>query len=966
MDIGSFHSSGSCGSGLRLVLRRCGVGVATLLLGGWLAVQVGVAQQPDQPDQTDQSGTSGDQNQSAIPEGPAANGSGNQPDQALPPGQQNRPTKSAGQQSQQTMGQQGYGMTSRLPMQPTMSAEQMIDILKQDPEMMTAVKSLAAQGLGIDPTTIADEELFNQLRTDRTLRSQATKMLIQQGYSANQGSTGRESENELDLLNPNQPNGRTSSPVQMQPRRTEEPLELEAKNQPTPYGTLPSLRDLYAQFPSEAEKLKRFGSDSFRFGMEVGNQLPLDLPVGPDYVLGPGDGLVVNLWGGLSDRLIRTVDRQGQIALPDVGSITISGLSLAQAQTSIQKALGSQFRNEQVEVSPGRLRTVRVYVSGDVERPGAYDISSLSTPLNALYVAGGPTSRGSLRILQQYRGERLVGEIDLYDLLLRGVRSGIDRLLPGDVILVPPIGSQVAVSGMVRRPAIYELKGGESLYDVLHLAGGVLVAASLTEIRVERVEAHQDRTMLSVQLPNDEEGRKQKLSAFRMQDGDKVFVPPILPYSEKTIYLEGHVYSPGKYPYRQGMTISDVLRSYQDVMPEPADHAEIIRLEPPDFKPKTIGFSLSNVLVGNDPITLQSFDVIRVFGRYQIDPPKVSIQGEVLRPGAYPMAQGMTAAELLNMAGGFRRSAYRNEADLSSYVVENGQKVLTTHRVVDIEKAVEGDKDADVPLKPGDVVGIRQLTGWQDIGASITVRGEVQFAGTYGIEEGERLSAILQRAGGFRQDAYPEGAVLERVQVRELGEKSRQEMIHRLETTSVSIKSGVMAAQDQSSLQQSMLQQQQQVLTALKNHPAGGRLVVKISADISKWANTSEDIQVRAGDTLVIPKRPDFVAIMGQVYNSTAIRYVPGRNAGWYLQRAGGVTQSGNKKAIFVMRADGSVVAHGNGWSSGNVLKVRMRPGDTLVVPEKIYGGSQIWRNLIGTAQIMSSVALAGAATGVF
>ena len=976
MDIVSF-SSGSFGSGVRWIrgLRLFGVGVAALLLGGWLALQVGMAQEPYKPDQ--QSGTSPDQDQDqdqpAIPGAPT--GADRQSDQSNNPGQQGRQTGS-GQQGRPTTGQQGFNMTSGQPVQPAMSAEQIIDILRQDSGMMAAVKGLAAQRLGTDPTTIADEELFNQLQREPNLRSQATKALMQQGYSTNQESTGRESANELDLLAgnqfganqsaANQPGGRSNSQFRVPSPQQEEPQELEAKNQPSPYGNLPSLHDLYAQFPTRPEKLKRFGSNSFRYGMAISNQLPLDLPVGPDYVLGPGDGLVVNLWGGLSDRLIRTVDRQGQIALPDVGAITVAGLSIAQAQNSIQKALGAQFRNEQVEVSPGRLRTVRVYVTGDVERPGAYDISSLSTPLNALYVAGGPTNRGSLRILRQYRDDHLVSEIDLYDLLLRGVRSGIDRLLPGDVILVPPVGAQVAVSGMVRRPAIYELKGGESLNEVLQLAGGVLVAANLTEIRVERVEAHKDRTMLSVQLPNDEAGRTQKLSAFQIQDGDSVFVPPILPYSEKTIYLQGHVYRPGKYPYLEGMTVNDLVRSYQDVMPEPADHAEIVRLEPPDFRPKTISFSLSNVLVGNDPITLQSLDVVRVFGRYEIDPPKVSIQGEVLRPGDYPMAQGMTVSELLNIAGGYRRSAYRDEADLSSYVIENGQKVLTTHRVVEIEKALEGDKAADVALKPGDVVGIRQLTGWQDIGASITVSGEVQFAGTYGIEEGERLSAILNRAGGFRQDAYPEGAVLERVQVRELGEKSRQEMIHRLETTSVSVKSGVMAAGDQNSLQQSMLQQQQQVLAALKNHPASARLVVKISTDISKWANTSEDISVRAGDTLVIPKRPDFVAIMGQVYNSTAIRYVPGRRAEWYLQRAGGVTQSGNKKAIFVMRADGSVVAHGNGWSSGNVLNVHMRPGDTLVVPEKIYGGSQIWRNLLGTAQVMSSVALAGAAAGVF
>jgi len=966
-SMGSLRSQARGGKVLSLLL----ITLFVFLLGGIVTLQPGYAQAPDDSQST------GSQDQPAIPGGGNASTTGNQSngngqtnsgdqsndqdqeenDQTAPLNQQVRPTMSGQSSLTSTMGHAN---------EPAMSADQIIAILKQDPSMLAAVKGAAAQQLGIDPNTIADEELFNQIRKDAHLRTQATKILNDQGYSTNVEPAARETENELDLLYPNRTTNTSRRPFRGPMTQREEPQELQAKNQPTPYGNLPSLHDLYAQFPSANEKLKRFGSDSFRFGMGNAKELPMDLPVGPDYVLGPGDGLIVNLWGGFSDRLNRTVDRQGQIALPDVGAITVAGLTIAQAQAAIAKAMGTEFRNEQVEISPGRLRTVRVYVVGDVQQPGAYDISSLSTPLNALYAAGGPTSRGSLRVLKQYRGDKLVAEIDLYDLLLRGVRTGIERLEPGDTILVPPIGPQVTVSGMVRRPAIYELKGEESLNDVLNLAGGTLVSASLAQIQIGRVEAHQDRTMLSVELPADPARREQKLSAFPMQDGDRVYVPPILPYSEKTVYLEGHVYRPGKYPYHEGMTINDLIHSYQDIMPEPADHAEIIRLQRPDFRPEAIDFSLSNALVGNDPIPLESLDVIRVYGRYEIDPPRVTIQGEVLRPGDYPLSQGMTVTDLLFLAGGFRRSAFRQVADLSSYVVQNGQKVQITHQVVNLQQALQGNKGADEVLHPGDVVGVRQLTGWQDIGASITLSGEVRFAGTYGIEEGERLSSILKRAGGFREDAYPEGAVLERVQVRELGEKSRQEMIHRLETTTVNVKAGVLAPQDQTSLAQTMQQQQQQVLTALRSHPASARLVVRISQDISKWENTPEDIQVRAGDTLTIPKRPDFVMIMGQVYNPTAITFVPGRKADWYLRRAGGVTQSGNKKAIFVMRADGSVVAHTNGWTTGGVLDVRMRPGDTLIVPEKIYGGSQFWRNLMGTAQIMSSVAIAGAAAGAF
>jgi protein involved in polysaccharide export with SLBB domain len=688
----------------------------------------------------------------------------------------------------------------------------------------------------------------------------------------------------------------------------------------------------------------------------------MDLPVGPDYVLGSGDNIVVNLWGGHSDRLSLTIDRQGQIALPEAGTITIDGLTIAQAQSAIQKSLSTQFQGEHVEISLGRLRTVRVYVVGDVQRPGAYDVSSLSTPLSALYAAGGPTSRGSLRLLRQYHSTQLVREIDLYDFLLRGVRSNTDRLLPGDTILVPPVGPQVSIEGMVHHPAIYELNGEKTLNQVLDLAGGVLATASLKQINVARIVAHQRRTMLSLQLPNDPAGVAQKLADFKVQGGDDVVISQILPYNEQAVYLEGHVYRPGKYPYRDGMTINDLLHSYQDVMPEPSDHAELIRLQAPDFRPETISFSLPDVLIGNDSIPLQPFDLIRIFGRYEIDSPRVSIDGEVLRPGAYPMSQGMTVAGLVRMAGGFNRSAYRDDADLSSYVVQNGQKVLVNHSIVAVEKALNGDKSADVALKPGDVVSIRRLAGWQDIGASVTINGEVEHAGSYGIDPGERLSSVLKRAGGFRESAYPAAAVLERVQVRELGEQARQQMIQRIETTPINMKPVSVTGQDQTAALQ---QQRDQVLTALRNHPAGGRLVINISSDIGKWENTPADIELRAGDTLVIPKRPNFVMVSGQVYNATAISYVPGRDAGWYLRKAGGPTPYGNKKLIYVLRADGSVVTHGSSWDGGNLMNLKLRPGDSVLVPEKIMGGSPVWQNIMGTAMIMSTVASPLAFAGV-
>jgi len=764
--------------------------------------------------------------------------------------------------------------------------------------------------------------------------------------------------------NPGKAAGANVTPAAARPRSSQsEPQEIQ---ETSPYKNLPSLYDLYTQIPAAGGKLQRFGSNAFVVGTGNANELPMDLPAGPDYVLGPGDGLIVNIWGGQSSRLNRTIDRQGQIDLPEAGTIMISGMTIADAQTAIQQALSAQFHDEHVEISLGRLRTVRVYVVGDVQRPGAYDVSSLSTALSALYAAGGPTNRGSLRILRQYRGDRLVREIDLYDFLLKGVRSDVDRLLPGDTLLVPPVGPQVTVEGMVHRPAIYELNGEKTLNQVIDLAGGLLRTASLKQINVARIAAQERRTMVSLQLPDDPVELVKKLADFPVQGGDDVVISQILPYNHDAVYLEGHVYRPGKYPFKDGMTVNDLLHSYQDVMPEPSDHAELVRLQPPDFRPEIINFNLHDALIGNDSFPLEPFDLIHVYGRYEIDPPMVSVKGEVLRPGTYPMSEGMTAAGLVSMAGGFTRSAYRDEAGLSSYVVQNGQKVLVTHSTVAIGKALDGDKSADVPLSPGDVVSIQQLAGWQDIGSSVVIRGEVEHAGSYPIQTGERLSSVLARAGGFRADAYPPAAVLERAQVRLLAEQARLQMIRQIEDTPTQVNQGAIATQTAEDIQHSVESQRQQILASLRSHPASGRLIISISSDVSRWANTADDIEMRAGDTLFIPKRPNFVVVSGQVYNPAAISYVPGRDLVWYLRKAGGATPTGDKKKIYVLHADGSVVPRETNWVSSNFMDLHMRPGDTIFVPERIVGTSTVWQNIAAVAQAMSAAALPIAVAGAY
>ena len=389
---------------------------------------------------------------------------------------------------------------------------------------------------------------------------------------------------------------------------------------------------------------------------------------------------------------------------------------------------------------------------------------------------------------------------------------------------------------------------------------------------------------------------------------------------------------------------------------------------PPDLHPETIDFAVPEVLIGNNDLHLRPFDTIRVFGRYEADAPEVTIRGEVLRPGTYSLSEDMTAAELVRMAGGFKRDALLTDADLTSYSVVGGTKVVSQRVSVPIGEAVNGDDSAaNATLKPGDVLTVHQLTGWNDIGASITVEGEVAHPGSYGFQQGERLSSILRRAGGFRETSYPAGAVLIREDVRKLEEKSREELIHQIETSSAAARiRPAVGSGDESATLQLIQQQQNDVLSRLRSTPASGRLVIHINSDIASWEGTPADIEVRSGDVLRIPKRPGFVLVSGQVYNASAITFTPGKTAAWYLRRAGGPNEVANKKEIFIVRANGSVLGRESGsWFDHDVLSTRLDPGDVVVVPQKILGASLFWRNLLTVAQITSSIAITAAVAGV-
>ena len=840
-------------------------------------------------------------------------------------------------------------------------------------------------------------------------------------------------------------------------RSEEDAAPVKMVRRPNPYANVPSLYDMYTQASATNRPATRFGLNVFDGQSNDPRAIPMDLPAGPDYVVGPGDGIEINLWGGVSQRIFRVVDRQGRLSLPDVGPLLVAGRSLEDVQQAVQQTLRMEYRDISADVSLSRLRTVRVYVVGEVKEPGAYDISSLSTPLNALFAAGGVKADGSLRALKHYRGKRLVEEVDAYDLLLHGVRSHLDRLENGDTLLVPPVGAQVTVDGMVRRPAIYELHGESSLAEVLELAGGVLPTATLRHVEVQRVEAHEKRTMLTLDLsPAGGEATGGQLDAFKVSDGDAVHIFPIAPYNESAIYLEGHVLRPGRYSYKDGMNFADLIGSYKDLLPEPAAHyAEIIRLNAPDFRPSVESFDLAAALARpeNAP-KIHALDTVRIFSRFdfepapsvwvggevrgpgkygtsgqvhlrdaihlaggtspdaaldsaqlfrtqadgtlkiisvnlgealagnpidnilleprdrilvhkvasRVDPPTVYIKGEVAKPGRYPLTANMGPEDLLRVAGGLKRTADSERAELTHYTPSDGDRAAT-HVEVRLSSSRSGESNELVTLNDGDVLTIRKNPGWSDIGAMITLKGELEHPGTYGIKPGERLSSILTRAGGFNSEAYPYGAVLMRREVRELEMKAHLQLVERIKAEETNLKSLPEGDAEQKNQKLNAMAQTETALTQLQANTPIGRVVVHLESDIKQWRNTSADVAVRDGDVLVVPKRPGYVLVNGQVFHPTAVSYQNGRSAKWYLSQAGGLTQIADKKAVFVVRADGSVLsAKGNseGFFAGDPLNGTLRAGDMVVVPEKAPRiGTRNWSTIFQAAQVASSVALA-------
>jgi protein involved in polysaccharide export with SLBB domain len=735
-----------------------------------------------------------------------------------------------------------------------------------------------------------------------------------------------------------------------------------------------------------------FGADLFR--RVPSTFAPLDMtPVPSDYVIGPGDELRIRVWGQVSFQTNVRVDRSGEIFLPQIGPVHVADMPFSALDAHLRGAVGRVYRNFDLTVDVGQIRAVQVYVSGQARRPGVYTVSSLSTLVDALFASGGPSVQGSMRHIQLRRGIAVVTDFDLYNLLVDGDKSKDVKLQSGDVIFIPPVGRQAAVAGSVRNPAIYELRANESLAGLLANAGGVSSVASEARVSIERIQDHSDRHAMEVAY--DASG-----VATPLADGDLVRVFSIVPIYRKTVILRGNIANPGRFAWRPGMRISDLIPDKESLITRnywwrraqlglPAEEFEPIPgfdnlRQPAENHAITMERSLQESRsASNQPGYQQGQSGYQQGqGGYQ--------QGQIgYQQNGNPSAQQRTgsaslAAAQTSSAGRFFPLSQRTEVralapeiDWDYAVIErlDTETLKTVLIPFDLGKLVlQHDASQDLELQASDVVSIfseadiRVPIAHQT--KTVTLDGEFAHAGVYTVQPGETLRHLVERAGGLTPNAYLYGSEFSRESTRAMQQARIDEYVQSLsmemQRSSVAMaSSSTSSAQDLTSAAAAQ-NSERDILASLRQIRATGRVVLRFTSD-SSGMSSFPGITMEDGDRFVVPPVPATVNVVGAVYDQNSFLYAQARRAGTYLQLAGGPNRDADRSHEFIIRADGEVVSRKRGetiWSGSEFDNLRINPGDTIVVPEKTIKPSAM-RGLIDWSQMFSQFALGAAALSI-
>ena len=772
--------------------------------------------------------------------------------------------------------------------------------------------------------------------------------------------------------------GATSQP-QVQPIQVVKPLKTSAPQASfgahATSGPLESLGTTGIT-SQKASTLQPFGYNLFA-GQPTTFAPVTEIPVPTDYVLGPGDHIQIQLFGNQNKTLDLQVNRDGTIQFPQVGPVSVAGLKFEDAKRQLHRMIKNKFIGVEANINLGKLRSMQVFVLGDARTPGSYTVSSLSTITNALYVSGGIAPGGSLRHIELKRHGKLVGELDLYQLLQNGDDSQDRRLQPGDVIFIPPEGPTVAVDGQVKRPAIYELKGKGSLKDVIRLAGGLTADAYPVDIKVNRVGSDFQREVLDVNYTT------AKGKSLGMKDGDQVHVSSVNDLVSGYVRLKGDVFRPGDYDWHAGMRVSEILSSVQNDLKKNADldYALLVRQIDQKRDIEAIPFNLGNAITepgtAQDPI-LKDRDKLLVFAsdqsRKQLlkpvidrlmtqvapgDPPRVvDIQGAVRHPGQYPLPTGAYSVKsLIVAAGGLLDSSYLFTAEVIRNTLDKRENSVTNIFDVDLQQALRQPGTVQ-KLMPRDVLLVKRIADYGHK-RKVTIGGEVRFPGTYNITKGETLSHVIQRAGGLTENAFPRGAIFTRVSIQKLEAQRLQQSREKLKADLASLELSQQSSGNNSKTA-SGLASLKGLLAQAQHVKPTGRLVINLP-EILKDPK-QHDLTLRDGDSLFVPQQPQSVAVIGEVQFATSHLYNPNLTVQNYIDKSGGETDNANGDKVYVVRADGSVwLPDQSKWFGSSDGKVEA--GDTIVVPLKIYRVDNM-KILADSSQIFYQIALGAVAVG--
>jgi protein involved in polysaccharide export with SLBB domain len=691
--------------------------------------------------------------------------------------------------------------------------------------------------------------------------------------------------------------------------------------------------------------LKPFGYDLFKDASSTFAPFT-DVPVPSDYIVGAGDQLSIQLYGNQNRSLRLVVGRDGRISFPELGPISVGGRTFAQVVTDIEQRVARQMIGVRASVAMGDTRSLRVFVMGEAQRPGSYTVSGLATMTSAIYAAGGVKPIGSLRDVQLKRNGALIRRLDLYDLLLRGDTSDDAKLLSGDVIFIPPVSATVAVDGEVHRPAIYEVEATTTVAEAVSLAGGLTAEADASRVALVRVDAQRARVVLDVPLDSG------PAAGERLRNGDSLRVLRLRPTLDRGVTLEGHVHRPGPVAWHEGLRLTDVVGSVDELRPNADLGYVLIRREtPPNRRIVALSADLSAAL--RDPaspanLPLTPRDRIVVFdtesGRNQLLNPMldelrrqasigqpgeiVRIDGRVKARGEYPLEPNMHVSDLLRAGGGLQDAAYGAKAELTRY--RSGDTRETQLIEIDLGAVLRGDASADVMLQPFDFLNVKEVPEWSEQ-EEITLLGEVRFPGLYPIRRGETLRSVLERAGGLTSLAFVEGSVFTRVELKEREQMQIDRLADRLRSDlAATALQAATASQGQAG---DALTVGQSLLNQLKEARAVGRLVIDLDSVLTGAHASSTDVALRDGDVLMIPKIKQEVTVIGEVQTTTSHFFRENLTRDDYIGLSGGLTRKADRGRIYVVRADGSVVSsEGSGWFRRSA-QVAMKPGDTIVAP---------------------------------